>query len=198
MKEVSMTITFRVEAGRSILPPSVAVITADQLAAFRDMLAEQPLRLGFALLLPVYGVTGDPWFEFDARVCHLSLATVARCFDHDPSVIAILDEAQFLGRRVRIAQTDRARDIEMRLSLNPEAAPEIALANPAALTLLGGLGIDRTIAGMVPMTELRQRLMDPRIRRRLDADPGMADYVETLSKMAALKPAEGEYLLAWI
>jgi hypothetical protein len=198
MKEVSMTITFRVEDGRSISPPSAAVITPDQLAAFRDMLAEQVLRLGTTLLLPVYGVTGDPWFEFDARVCHLSLATVARCFDHDPSVIAILDEAQFLGRRVRIAQIDRARDIEMRLSLNPDAAPEIVMANPAALTLLEGLGIDRTIAGMVPMTELRQRLMDPRIRRRLDADPGMADCVETLSKMAALKPVDGEYLLAWI
>lgn len=193
-----MTITFRIEDGRSILPPSAAVITPDQLAAFRDMLAEQALRLGFALLLPVYGVTGDPWFAFDARVCHLSLATVVKCFDPDPSVIAILDEAQFLGRRVRIAQTDRGRDIEMRLSLNPYEATEIALANPAALALLEGLGIDQTIAGIVPMTEVRQRLMDPRIRRRLDAAPGMADYVDTLTKMAALKPVDGEYHLAWI
>lgn len=193
-----MTITFRIEDGRSILPPSAAVITPDQLAAFRDMLAEQALRLGFALLLPVYGVTGDPWFAFDARVCHLSLATVVKCFDPDPSVIAILDEARFLGRRVRIAQTDRGRDIEMRLSLNPYEATEIALANPAALALLEGLGIDQTIAGIVPMTEVRQRLMDPRIRRRLDAAPGMADYVDTLTKMAALKPVDGEYHLAWI
>lgn len=46
-----MTITFRVEDGRSITPPSAAVITPDQLAAFRDMLAEQALRLGFTLLL---------------------------------------------------------------------------------------------------------------------------------------------------
>jgi len=193
-----MTITFRVEDGRSILPPSPAVITPDQLASLRDLLAEQSLRLGFAMLLPVHGLTGDPWFELDARVCHLSLAVVSKCFDHAPSVIAILDEAQFLGRRVRVAQTERAGDITMRLSLNPDAAPEIALANAQALALLDGLGIDRQVAGMVTMTELRQRLTTPRIRRRLDAEPQMVNCVETLTTMAALKPTEGEYLLAWI
>lgn len=193
-----MTITFRVEDGRAILAPMAAIITPDQLASLRDMLAEQSLRLGFAMLLPGYGVTGDPWFEFDARVCHLSLAIVSKCFDHDPSVIAILDEAQFLGRRVRVAQTEPTGDITIRLSLNPDAAPEIALANPQALALLDGLGIDRMVAGMVPMTELRRRLTDPRIRRRLDSDPDMAESIETLAMMAALKPIEGKYLLAWI
>jgi hypothetical protein len=193
-----MTITFRVEDGRAILAPMAAIITPDQLASLRDLLAEQSLRLGFAMLLPGYGVTGDPWFAFDARVCHLSLAVVSKCFDHDPSVIAILDEAQFLGRRVRVAQTDPTGDITMRLSLNPDAAPEIALANPKALALLDGLGIDRMTAGMVPMTELRRRLTDPRIRHRLDSDPDMAESIETLATMAALKPIEGEYLLAWI
>jgi hypothetical protein len=105
-----------------------------------------------------------------------------------------LDEAQFLGRRVRIAQTERSGDIEMRLSLNPDSAAEMALTNPAALTLLDGLGIDRKTAGMVPMTELRQRLMDPRIRRRLDADPALSESVQVLATMAGLKPADGEYL----
>jgi hypothetical protein len=88
-----------------------------------------------------------------------------------PSAIAILDEAQFLGRRVRVTQIERASDITMRLSLNPDAAPEIALANAQALALLDGLGIDRRVTGMVTMTELRQRLTTPRIRLRLDAYP---------------------------
>jgi len=97
-----------------------------------------------------------------------------------------------------MAQTEPTGDITIRLSLNPDAAPEIALANPQALALLDGLGIDRMVAGMVPMTELRRRLTDPRIRRRLDSDPDMAESIETLATMAALKPIEGEYLLAWI
>ncbi|RYY12046.1 MAG: hypothetical protein EON55_13075 [Alphaproteobacteria bacterium] len=193
-----MTITFRVEDGRAILAPMAAIITPDQLASLRDLLAEQSPRLGFALLLPGYGVTGDPWFEFDVRVCHLSLAVVSKCFDHDLYVIAILDEAQFLGRRVRVFQTEPTGDITVRLSLNPDAAPQIALANPQALALLDGLGIDRMVAGMVPMTELRRRLTDPRIRRRLDSDPDMAESIEKLATMAALKPIDGEYLVAWI
>jgi hypothetical protein len=173
-----MTITFRIEDGRSILLPSPAIVMPDQLASLRNLLAEQSLRLGFTMLLSVNGVAGDPWFEFEARVCHLSLAVVSKCFDHDPSVIAILDEAQFLGRRVRVTQTERASDITRRLSLNPNAASEIALANAQALALLDGLGIDRRVTGMVTMTELRQRLTTPRIRRRLDADPEMVSCVE--------------------
>ncbi len=47
------------------------------------------------------------------------------------------------------------------------------------------------------MSELRERLMDPRIRRRLDDDPHMTRYVEALTTMAALKPVDGEYHLAW-
>jgi hypothetical protein len=175
-----------------------AIITPDQAASLRDLLGEQSLRLDFTLLLPGYGATDDPWFEFDVRVCRLSLAVASKCFDHDPSVIAILDEAQFLRRRVRVFQTELTGDITMRLSLNPDAAPQIALANPPSSGIVRGPWIDRMVAGMVPMTELRRRLTDPRIRLRLDADPDTAESIETMATMAALKPIDGEYLLAWI
>lgn len=63
-----MTITFRVEEGHAIPAALAAIITPDQRASFSDLLAEQSLRLSFAMLLPVSDVTGDPWFEFDARL----------------------------------------------------------------------------------------------------------------------------------
>jgi hypothetical protein len=192
-----MTITFRIDDGHNILLPSAAVITPNQIGALRETLGEHSLRIGTALLLPVHGVTGDATFEFEARVCPLALAVVSKCFDHDPAVIAVLDEAQFLGRRVRVWQTERSGDIKIALASNPDAAPELEVGDANALALLEGLGLDRESAGIVPMTELRQRLMDPRIRRRLDADPQMTRYVETLTAMASLKPIEGEYHLAW-
>jgi hypothetical protein len=193
-----MTITFRIENGTGTLPPKAAIVTPDQLASLRDLLAEQALRLGMTLLLPIYGVTGDPGFELEARICPLALAVVSKCFDHDPDVIAVLEEAQFLGRRVRIWQALRSRDFRIRLSLTPDAAPQLAMSEAHAMTLLYGLGLDRERTGVIAMTELRDRLTSPRISRRLAADPAMASYVETLTEMAVLKPVEGEYLLAWI
>ena len=192
-----MTITFRIDDGHNILAPTPAVITHDQLGSLRDLLAEQLLRLGLTMLLPIHGVTGDPAFEFEARVCPLALAVVSKCFDHDPAVITVLDEVQFLGRRVRIRQAEPRGDIKIGLASKPDAAPEIEVANGSAYALLEALGIDPESAGLVTVAELRQRLMDPQTRRRLDADPVTASYVETLSTMAALKPVEGEYHLAW-
>ena len=191
-----MIITFRIENGNGILPPKDAVITPDQLGSLRDLLAEQSIWLGFTLLLPIHGVTGDPSFELEARTCHLALASVSRCFDHD--VITILDEAQYLGRRVRVWQDRPGGDIKIRLSLTPDAAPQIPISEATAMALLDSLGLDRKRDGVVAMTELRDRLTDPRIRRRLDADPAMAPHVETLTAMARLKPVEGENMLTWI
>lgn len=193
-----MTITFRIENGNSILPPRAAIVTPDQLGSLRELLAEQSLRLGFTMLLPIGGVTGDPGFDLEARICPLALAVVSKCFDHDADVIAVLEEAQYLGRRVRIWQERRGGDIRIRLSLTPDAAPQLAVTEASAMKLLDRLGLDRKRAGAVAMTELRDRLTDPRIRRRLDADLDLANTVETLTAMAALKPVEGEYLLAWI
>jgi len=193
-----MTITFRIENGNGTLPPKAAIVTPDQLASLRDLLAEQSLRLGITMLVPIHGVTGDPTFDLEARICPLALASVSQCFDHDPDVIAVLDEAQFLGRRVRIWQAEHGGDVRIRLSLTPDAAPQLALTEAHAMTLLNGLGLDRSRSGVIAMTELRDRLTSPRIRRRLAADPAMASYVETLTAMAVLKPVEGECRLAWI
>ena len=183
-----MTITFRVENGNGILPPKAAIITPDQLGALRDLLAEQSQRLGFPMLATIHETTGDDAFDLEARVCHLALAVVSKCFDHDPDVIAILDEAQYLGRRIRVWQDHRGSDIKMRLSLTPDGAPQLTVADDSAMALLAGLGLDRANAGVIAMTELRDRLTNPRIRRRLDDDPAMATCVETLTAMAALKP----------
>ena len=193
-----MTITFRIENGNSILPPKAAVITPDQLGSLRDLLAEISLHSGCAMLVPIAGVTGDPTFELEARICPLALAVVSKCFDHDVDVIAVLEEAQYLGRRVRIWQERRGGDIRIRISLTPDAAPQLAVTEANGMKLLDRLGLDRRRAGAVAMTELRDRLTDPRIRRRLDADLDLANTVETLTAMAALKPVEGEYMLAWI
>ena len=192
-----MTITFRVDDGHNVLSPSPAVITPDQLGALRDLLGRHVVRSGVAMVIPIHGDPAAGSFEIEVRVCPLALASIARCFDWDPAVITVVDEAQFLGRRARIWQSQPGGDIRLGLGLNPDAAPELEVANGNAYAILASLGLDEESCGAVPMSEVRERLMDPRIRRRLDEDPHMTRYVEALTTMAALKPVDGEYHLAW-
>ena len=192
-----MTITFRIDDGYDAREPGPAIITTHQLGSLRDLLAAHGARLGFPLVLPEYGDPIDGDFSFDARVCPLALATVSACFDHYPPAIAVVDEAQFRGRRVRVWRYGPTRDIHLCLSSNPDAAPELEVATANAYALLETLGLDPESVGVVPVAELRQRLTDPRIRRRLDDDPQLSRYVPTLVTMAALKPIEGDLSLAW-
>ena len=120
-----------------------------------------------------------------------------RVFGHDPAVIAVVVEAQFRARRVCIWQEEPAGDLQLGLRLNPDGVLKLEVANGNAIVLLTSLGLDKESCGAIPLSQLRQRLMDPRIRRRLDEDPQMSRYVEALTTMAALKPIEGEYHLAW-
>ena len=71
------------------------------------------------------------------------------------------------------------------------------MADWNAYALLETLGISAANNGVVPIVELRERLTDPRIRRRLDGDPQLTRYVPTLVAMAAVKPIDGELSLAW-
>lgn len=192
-----MTITFRIDDGHDIREPGPAIITVHQLGSLRVLLAGHSERLGIPLVLPEYGDPSEPDFSFDARVCPLALAAVSACFDHYPPAIAVLDEAQFRGRRVRVWRYGSKPDIHLSLSSNPDAAPELEVANSNAYALLETLGLDAESVGVVPVAELRQRLTDPRIRRRLEDDPQLSRYVPTLVAMAALTPVEGELSLAW-
>lgn len=192
-----MTITFRIDDGLDTMLPTPAVITTDQLGSLRDLLAEQGERLGFCLLFPEHGEVSEPDFAFEARVCPLALAMVSRCFDHDPSVIAVLDEAQFIGRRVRVWRMGWAGDIRIGLAIGLDNVPELEVANGNAYALLETLGVDPESVGELPVAELRQRLSDPRIRRRLDDDAQLSRYVPTLLAMVAAKPTTSELSLAW-
>lgn len=99
-----------------VLPPP-ALITDQALAGFVALLRAESNRLGVPLLEP--GVARTPTL-FEARVRPLALAGLARPFDHDPAAIAVLDEAQFRGRLVRI-DVDAGGDATLAVSARPDA-----------------------------------------------------------------------------
>lgn len=142
-----MTITFRVDDGYDTTNPIPAVITPSQLGSLRALLADQGERLQLRLLFPDYGDPGTPDFAFEARVCPLALASVSACFDHYPGTIEVLDEAQFRGRRVRVWRSGWSGDTFLALSSNPDAAPELPVADRNAYALLATLGLDAAHVG---------------------------------------------------
>jgi hypothetical protein len=156
------------------------------------------------LLVREHGPCGSIWLLAEASVANADpLAKRAEMLldAHDRRCVRrqgrLIDEAQLRGRRVRIWQEEPTGDIRLGLGLNPDGAPKLELASGNAFALLASLGLEEESCGTIPMSQLWQRLMDPRIRQRLDEDPHMSRYVEALTTMAALKPTEGEYHLAW-
>lgn len=192
-----MTITFRIDDGAAPIDPLPAIITPDQLGSFRDLLKDESARLGVDLLLEDTGGFRAPAFSFEARVCPLALAVLSASFDHDPSVITVLDEAQFCGRRVRIWRVAWNDDISLGLSMNLDAAPEMEIPNEDAIAILNAIGVDMNPKGNMTIVELRRRLSDPAVFRRLQDQENITGSVATLRRMAAMKVATGELSLAW-
>lgn len=112
----------------------IATATARQVARFRDWLRAEGARLGVDLL-PEFD---EDDLSFDARVCPLAIASVAARFDHDEHVVGVVEEAQFMGRRVTFAGRPDGV-IELALSSSPDE--DLGTANAsAALSSLEPVG----------------------------------------------------------
>ncbi|KQN04308.1 hypothetical protein [Sphingomonas sp. Leaf25] len=109
----------------------------------------------------------------------------------------MVDEAQYLGHRVRISRIRQGASICLELADNPDAAPELNLANGNAYVLLETLGITADSIGTVPLTELRDRLTNPTIRRRIDANPYLAQKLPDLLAIGRAVKEPKTARLAW-
>ena len=83
----------------------VATVTARQLAAFRAVAAAHEARFNVAIIIDP-GLQGFAPCEFEACVCPMALATIARAFDFDLAMIALIEEAQFRGRLIRFERNE--------------------------------------------------------------------------------------------
>lgn len=193
-----MSIRFRVDDGFNPLTITPAIINSDQLGELCRLLAAESDRHQMALTFPEHGSPVEHSFSFSARVCPLSLASVSACFDHYPGVITVLEEAQFRGRRIRVWRSEADRDIWLGLSSDPDAAPALEVSSQSGVAILEMLGLDGSeTMGAIPIDELRRRLSDPSIYRRITNEPGLERYLPHLTEMARVRAFEGAPHLAW-
>ncbi|RVT38673.1 hypothetical protein [Sphingobium algorifonticola] len=187
-----MSILFRIALPADTAMPARAIITARQLATFRAYLRVEGERIGAVLLEP------DAYLgnSFEARVCPLALAAVTRHFDHDIAVIAVVEEAQFLGRRIAIHHDGMKAEISMRVALTSDSGLELDLANGNAFALLEALGMDRTSVGEITLDQLRARLSDPSLPARARTY-GVDHYLPRMERLLASAAVMDDARLAW-
>jgi hypothetical protein len=108
-----MSIPFRGAAAASTIQyrPLVARITARHYARLRTYLEAEALRQGLDLLRQKEGEEHALDYALSARVDTLALAALARLFDYDADVIAVLDEAQLTRAQIRTRRLPMSGDI---------------------------------------------------------------------------------------
>jgi hypothetical protein len=201
-----MAITFRIATSADELPGAGATITARQFAAFRAFLRAESARMGSELLDSVRMDKEFPADSFDARVCPLALATVAEIFDHATDVIAVVEEAQFRGRRVRVHRKAestagrsqrRSPDSAIRMCVSvSDPGVELDLDDGEAFALLAHLGLRSDCVGEIGVASIRARLANSAIKRRALAD-GLGDHVERLDRLLESGANDENSRLEW-
>ncbi|WP_404479128.1 hypothetical protein [Novosphingobium sp. BL-52-GroH] len=179
-------ITFRIkdDAEPDNLRP--VMIAPLQMGALRETLTEYGERYGHDLIIHDYGSLDEQVFAWEARTAMMPIAMIARHFTFDVDAIALIETAQYLGRRLRIARRDNEPDIVATLSTSAEAALEMNVSNSNAYAILAMLGLDVESCGTISIEQLRRSLADPVMTSRLDAEPGLARYLPALDRMAAI------------
>ena len=124
------------------------------------------------------------------------IAAIARVFDHDEAVIAVLDEAQFRARRIIVWWCETDRQIRMRPSMTSDLGLELNLAVGNANALLEGLGLRPDSVGEIPIETIRARLANPAVRRRA-AELDTTSYLERLERLLSTADADDTSRLEW-
>ncbi|WP_210358967.1 hypothetical protein [Sphingomonas beigongshangi] len=191
-----MSITFRIATAADEEGSPTAVITARQLAAFRTFLRREGERIGTVLLDPDADKGAFLCYRFEARVCPLALASIARLFDYATDVIAVVEEAQFRGRRASVFRDEATGTINLTVAPTSDAGLELDLASGNAIALLESLGLGTESVGDTAVGTIRQRLASPAVRRRA-SEQGMTDYIERLERLVASAATDESCRLEW-
>lgn len=191
-----MTIVFRITTSADHQDRQTAIINARQLAAFRELLRREGQRLGTVLLDPDFAEDDYLSYHFEARVCPLALASIARVFDYQADVITVLDEAQFRGRRVSVYREGETGPITLSVGLTSDLGLELDLAYQTAFALLEGLGLRPDSVGEISVDTVRARLADPAVRRQVEAQ-GAGGYLPRLDRLLATTDLDHSSRLEW-
>lgn len=191
-----MTVTFHIATAADDTRALAAMIPPDRLTSFLDILRYEGDRQGLSLFGEDSDLDAMLSEGFEARVCPVSLAPLARALDYDPAAISVIDEAQFRARKVTIWRNEAAGPIEMCPSLTTDTDAEMTLPNRHAFALLTSLGISGWSMGEQPVDDIRRELGNPHTLDRM-AMENVAHYVPQLQRLLASAVDQEAARLIW-
>lgn len=186
-----MLVTFRVKDIETRLHSKPAPIRPPELAALMRRLHSSNSTIdadpGEFLAAPVN-------FEINANA--LAIAEFASCFDHRPEIIAIVEEAQFLGRMLRIDHQQCDAPITMRVSEHIALVGAITMSSDLAEKVPTSLGCHQQEPGQLSLQELGTALEDHRTYAAF-VRAGITPLFASLAFIASTDCGEQHPLLEW-
>lgn len=152
-----MLVTFRITDMSTPLHSKPAAISPRELAALMRQLHAGDVPID----THPDDVEAAP-INFEVNANSLSMAAFASCFDDRTDVISIVEEAQFLGRTLRIEKPGKVAPITMLVSEHIALATDLMMGPDLAAKVLYALGRDSAEAGELTLESLRQILQDNR------------------------------------
>jgi len=145
-----MLVTFRVKDKTTRLHSEPAEISALELASLM-----RRLHAGHAdIETESHEFSATP-LNFEVNANSLSLASFAACFDWRAEVIAIVEEAQFLGRTLRVHCPGGPSPITIMVSEHIALARDIPLPSELSAKVVRALGQGDGSEGEIPLDALR-------------------------------------------
>jgi len=186
-----MLVTFRVKDTHTTLHSRPAEITALELAALT-----RRLHSSNATLDVDEGEFGVAPLNFEINANAMSMASFTACFDHRADIIAIVEEAQFLGRTLRVTHLGRLSPITIEVSEHIALARDLMMGPDLAAKLLFALGRDNAENGEIALESLRELLQEPRIYDAFAAAK-IAPLYDSLTYLAFTDCGEQAPVLEW-
>jgi len=182
---------FRIVDTRTKLLSKPAPLNARELASLRSILQ----GAGVSPILDD-GENDGTAYNFEANANGLAIAQFAALFRDRLDLLAIVEEAQFLGRSIRVSRAARNCDALLEVSEHIALSPEIAVTRNQAAHVFECLDLDPTTSTEIPLDALRSKLSNPATYHRFRRQ-GLANTYEYLSRLSYTDCGEQFPHLAW-
>ncbi|MBB4859179.1 hypothetical protein HNO88_002508 [Novosphingobium chloroacetimidivorans] len=191
-RETKMSITFYVTDLDTRIQSVPATISPRELGSFRAFMREQ----GTATEDDPDGEPERLTYAFDASICRFAIASIARIFGNRHEAIAVIEEAQFLGRLLSFRRKEVTHELSIEVSQRLDGPGELDLANGNAYAVLEALDLEPESIGEITFDELRMRLSLPTVRQAF-RDRRIHHRLPFFDVAAALDPHEQSARLVW-